>query len=427
MRSRYLVLVVGLFTLLGRVPVGAQTAPSAPALESIGFDEAIRRATSANPGIAQAAAGILRAEALLQQVRARLRPSLDATFTTGVIDPVVRFNGASINPRTQTATGATLAIPILTSVRWAERAQAGDQVLVSQASAADVRRQIAMATAQAYLAVIAERRVLELDERARENAQAHFTYARQRFEGGVGSRLNMLRAQQELSSSEALVEQAGLSVRRAQEALGVLVAADAPVDAGEEPRFDVTGAETVNDAAGRLDVQFLAARQSAARRVLADTWKDRLPSLSALFTPQYLAPSGLFVQPRSMRVAVTFSVPLLDGAARRARQGERQAIVTSLAAERAGLDRQVSSEVRTARDAVTRTERARDRADAAAGQAAEVVTITDTAFREGATTNIEVIDAQRRARDAGTAAAIAEDAVRRARLELLVALGRFPQ
>ena len=52
---------------------------------------------------------------------------------------------------------------------------------------------------------------------------------------------------------------------------------------------------------------------------------------------------------------------------------------------------------------------------------------SDMAFREGATTNIEVIDAQRRARDAGTAAAIAEDAVRRARLELLVALGRFPQ
>jgi len=40
------------------------------------------------------------------------------------------------------------------------------------------------------------------------------------------------------------------------------------------------------------------------------------------------------------------------------------------------------------------------------------VRITDVAFREGATTNIEVIDAQRRARDAETAAAIAEDAVR---------------
>jgi hypothetical protein len=55
-----------------------------------------------------------------------------------------------------------------------------------------------------------------------------------------------------------------------------------------------------------------------------------------------------------------------------------------------------------------------------------LVRITDIAFRAGATTNIEVIDAQRRARDAETAAAVAEDALRRAKRELLVAVGRFP-
>ncbi len=83
--------------------------------------------------------------------------------------------------------------------------------------------------------------------------------------------------------------------------------------------------------------------------------------------------------------------------------------------------------MRTAREAVRLTERASERARAAAGQANEVLRITDVAFREGATTNIEVIDAQRRARDAETAAASAEDALRRARLELLVATGRFPR
>ena len=52
--------------------------------------------------------------------------------------------------------------------------------------------------------------------------------------------------------------------------------------------------------------------------------------------------------------------------------------------------------------------------------------ITTAAFEVGATTNIEVIDAQRSARDAETVAALAEDAVRRGQLDLLVALGRFP-
>jgi hypothetical protein len=38
-----------------------------------------------------------------------------------------------------------------------------------------------------------------------------------------------------------------------------------------------------------------------------------------------------------------------------------------------------------------------------------------------------VIDAQRRARDAETGAAIVQHSLRRARLELLVATGRFPR
>jgi outer membrane protein TolC len=56
-----------------------------------------------------------------------------------------------------------------------------------------------------------------------------------------------------------------------------------------------------------------------------------------------------------------------------------------------------------------------------------VLQITTTAFEVGATTNLEVIDAQRSARDAETIATLAEDAVRRAHLDLLVALGRFPR
>ncbi len=59
--------------------------------------------------------------------------------------------------------------------------------------------------------------------------------------------------------------------------------------------------------------------------------------------------------------------------------------------------------------------------------AAEVLRITDIAFRAGATTNIEVVDAQRQSRDAETTVRRAEDRARLARLALLVALGRFPQ
>jgi outer membrane protein TolC len=50
----------------------------------------------------------------------------------------------------------------------------------------------------------------------------------------------------------------------------------------------------------------------------------------------------------------------------------------------------------------------------------------ETAWRAGATTSLDVVDAERTARDADSAAVIAEDAARQARLDLLAAAGKFP-
>ena len=426
------------------VGTGLQTGPAAQTIERVTFEEAVRRAVTSHPTVQQAAAGILRAESILQQVRARSLPSVDATFGTNIIHPVTRFSGSSINPRTQTVTTAGLSVPLLTPVRWAERNQAEDDVLVSLRMVDEARRAVAIAAGEAYLGIITQRRVLELNERARDNARAHHDFANQRYEGGIGSRLNALRAQQELSGDEARVEDARLAIRRAQEALGVLIAGDGPVDAAAEPVFEVppeTGpvagsrqpsgsvlqASGNGDVTRRPDIQLLAQRQLAAERRAGDAWKEYLPSVTALFSPTVLAPTGLFANARSWRASVLFTVPVFDAGQRRGQVREREAFVDVVRAERQNAERQANSEIRTAREAVAATERALRYAGAAAEQANEVVRITDVAFREGATTNIEVIDAQRRARDAETAAAIVEDAVRRAKLELLVATGRFPR
>jgi outer membrane protein TolC len=82
--------------------------------------------------------------------------------------------------------------------------------------------------------------------------------------------------------------------------------------------------------------------------------------------------------------------------------------------------------VRTAREAVASADRTLASARAAAAQAGEVVNIVNVSFRAGGATNIEVIDAERTARDTDTAVAVAEDALRRAQLDLLIALGQFP-
>lgn len=424
--------LASVLAILAAAPaVRAQTPPPVtptPIVDRITFDDAVRRAIEQNYTVGQAVQSILRAEAVLQQANTVFRPTVDGVVTTSVLDAGRGFDDQIVQPQTQTFFGATAAFPVLAASRWAARTQAQDSVEVARISADEVRRQIAIATAQAYLAIIAQQRQVEVRLRAVETAQALFDYARARLEAGVGSRLNELRAAQELSTAEVLLEVARLNVRRAQEALGVLIVVDGPVDAAAEPAFEVPVVPTGEDwLAQRTDIRLFSSQVRAADRVVRDSWKDWVPEGIVAFDPQYITPAGLFQPSRTWRATLQFGIPIFDGGERRAVKRQRQTALETARLQLDDVEIRARSELRTAQASLESTERALVNARLAAQQAGEVVRITDIAFRAGATTNIEVVDAQQRARNAEIAAAEAEDRVRGARLDLLVALGRFPQ
>jgi outer membrane protein TolC len=414
--------------LLWLCAVGVASAQSPGAIEQVTFDDAIRRALERNPTVVESAQAILRADALLQQARTVYQPTVSASVTTTLLDGERGFDEFVTQPRTQSLLGASVSYPVLAAARWAQQAQAQDQLRVARLSVDETRRQVALATAQAYLTVIAQQRQVEVNERARENAAAQAEFARARLEGGLGSRLNQLRAQQELSTAEVFLESARLALRRAQEALGVLVAADAPIDAAAEPALEiVTSPSDESWLAARADVQLFSAQIEAADRVVRDSWRDWVPTATASFEPQLLAPAGLFAPSRSWRGFLQFSIPVFDGGARRIAKREREIALDTSRIQLTDVELRARSELRAAEAAIEITARGLQHARLAAQHAAEVLKITDVAFRAGATTNIELIIAQRQTRDAETAAAQAEDRLRQARLDLLVALGRFPR
>lgn len=409
-------------------PARAAAQPAAPVRERVTFDEAVARALAKNPTVAQAATAIVRAEGFLQQARAATRPSINAGIGTTVLDSGRGFDGQVVQPRTQTLLSADATMPVLAASRWAAATQVRDQIDIARLSVTDVRKEIASATAQAYLAIITDQRQVEVNLRARETAQAHLEYAQKRLAGGAGTRLNELRAAQEVASDEARLENARLAARRAQEALGVLMAADGPVDAAAEPAFEVPAlADEPAWMAARPDLQLFAAAGRAAERTSRDSFKDYFPTVFASFDPQVVTPSGLFQPSRTWRLTFSASQPIFDAGQRKGLARVREAAAASSRFQLTSAEIQARSEVRIAQESVGSTERALASVRLAAQQAQEVLSITNTAFQAGATTNLEVIDAQRSARDAEAAAAIGEDAVRRARLELLIALGRFPQ
>jgi outer membrane protein TolC len=398
-------------------------------MEVVTLEEAVDRAIKNNPTVAQASQGILRAEGLLQQARAQTMPFVTASFSSLVNSSERRFDDVITSPRTQGTFSAQLGVPVLAASRWAATAQARDQIEIANLSTSDVRTDIAVATAQTYLSILAQKRQVEVSLRARETSMAHLDYARRRLEAGAGTRLNELRAGQELATTEARLENAQLGVRRAQEALGVLIVSNGPADAASEPRFDIPA--VIEPEAGwmalRPDLRLFVAQERAADRVWRDSSKDWFPTAIASFDPQALVPASIFSSARSWRFVVNFSQPIWDGGQRRGLRRFREANVNASRLAVQGLQIQARSEVRLAQETVRSSQRAFESLRSAAQQAAEVLKITTFAFEAGATTNLEVIDAQRQARDADSAAVVAEDALRRAQLDLLTALGRFPQ
>jgi len=403
-------------------------AQAPPPMETVTLEQAVERAIKNNPTVAQASQDILRAEGLLQQARAATRPYLTAGLSTLVNSTERRFDDVVTSPRTQATLTAQLGMPVLAASRWAAAAQARDQVEIADLSTANTRTDIAVSTAQAYLAVIAAKREVEVQQRALDTSLAHLDYARRRLEAGAGTRLNELRAGSEMATNEARLETAQLAVRRAQEALGVLIVSDGPADTAGDPVFVIP---PIADEAGwmalRPDLRLFTAEERAADRVWKDSSKDWFPTAIATFDPQSLVPASIFSSARSWRFLVSFSAPVFDSGQRRGQKRVREASYNLARLTLTGRQIEARSEVRMAQEAVRRTERVLTSLRSAANQADEVLKITTFAFEAGATTNLEVIDAQRQARDADTNAVLAEHALRRAQLDLLTALGRFPQ
>ena len=271
--------------------------------------------------MAIAAANILRAEAILQQARAATLPAISAEGSNVTLDSARKVDGDVVTPQNTFSASIPVSMPLYAPAQWARRAQADDQRRVAQASADDIRRQVAVAAAQAYLSVIAARRVVEAQQRSRDTAKAFFDYAHERFKAGASSRLNELRAQQTLSSDEALVEQAQLALYRTQEALGVLLAADHPDRRDQRagvrhPARKSTPRPPTQSVGLRTDIKLFAVEVEAARRVVDDSSKEWHPTLDGIFEPVFQEPGSVFTPEASWRALLQFSMPLFDSGAR---------------------------------------------------------------------------------------------------------------
>ena len=181
--------------------------PPEPAPEKITLGDAVSRALGRNPSVAVALSEIDRADALIKQARSGWYPTLNAYAAYTRLDHDRIANGARQLSINEVTANLTLTIPLVSAPAWINTRLARDNRRVAEASAADVRRQVAQGTARAYLTVVTQHRLIAAAETARANAKDHFDYAHTRFVGGIGRSIDEVRAQQDLASVDVQVQQ----------------------------------------------------------------------------------------------------------------------------------------------------------------------------------------------------------------------------
>jgi outer membrane protein TolC len=417
-RSEALVLVA----LLAPAVARAQELPV------VGWQQAIDRALERNPSAVVARQEILRADALVREARAAWLPVLTANGLYTRHDHVGIVNGSVVTPGNQLAGNIQLALPLLAPQAWTNDWHAQDNRQIITVNASEVRRQLAVSVGRTYLTVLLQHRQLEVAARARDTAQAHYDYAHTRLVGGLGNAIDDSRAEQELRSTEAQASSVAAALVRAQSALAILMSEDHLVDARTDVELAAAPAlaGAVEEAKKtRPDVRALEARLLATQHLRRDDWAYYAPSLS-LVAQAFRQTETTLQPPKGWQAQLVLSIPLYDGGFRYGVRRERRALETEAQVQWEASMRQVTVEVRAAFEALRAADDSLHAARAAAGAAQTAASLADQAYRAGATTNLELVDAERRARDAASAAAFAEDAARQARLDLLLASGRFP-
>ena len=400
-------------------------------VEVYSFEDAMQRALAENPQVKVAIEEMLRAQNLVEQVRSASFPTLYGNASYSLVDGDRRVGGptgAIVLAQNEWNLNLLLTVPLVLPQKWAQWAHAGDQVEIQKLSVIDVRRQLALAVGHTYLSVLAEHALIEQREIAGQNAMDHAQFALKRFQGGYGNRVDYVRAAQEVQAVQVALEQLHSSLTKLREALGVLLAVDYQIDSldkvnlGAPPELE----DAEKGSEQRADVLVLKSRLIATKHARRDDYTDYLPTLIGTFEPFYQNPPTINYPETGYQLGVALSLPIYEGGLRYGQEKERKNLEYEARDNLDNGERQARSDVRTAFDTLNRAERGLADARAAASLAKQALELSTLSYREGASTNIEVIDAERVSRDADSVVVLAEDAERQALFDLLVSSGRLP-
>lgn len=370
---------------------------------------AMTKASHANYGVRATAEQIAQAEGTLTKAWAAFLPraQVQAQYTILDQERSADFAGQALvlQPQTSLSGSGTVSLPLFHYESFPNLGNARAGREAARLGLEEARRQVQLGIARAYYAILSAHRFRDLQVLARANAAEHLHDAEDRLAAGVGLRLDVTRAAMEVEQASSSIIAAQALEDDAYEALGALLASEAPFRV-EEPPAPATPAPVdalvQRAVAERTDQRLARLQTEIADRNVTAAWGAFVPSLDLAFNLTYQEFVGQLGGGDHVNWNVVFvlNVPIYDGGVRYGTLEERRSALRAAELREQELAQNASVEVRKAHRA-WRTSLAKvDTARRQVSLAEEALRLAEAGYEAGASTNLEVVDAQRQKRDA---------------------------
>ncbi|HEX8438129.1 TolC family protein [Archangium sp.] len=291
----------------------------------------------------------------------------------------------------------------------------------------ETRRQLTGALARALARVVSSERLAEVNRVNLRSALERLALAQRRLELGAGTRLDVVRLQQDAESARTAVVSGDESLRQARDTLGLVLGVERPVgvargvelqellDQAQRACRKLEGMET------RPDLAAARARLESAELTVAAAQAQYAPTLAAQSTAVGLTVDPGFARVPVWNVGAVLTLPFWEGGAREGRVQQaraeeevaREQVVSSQRAATVELT-QAAREVEVARVAQEIAARARALAE-------ENDRLTRRAFEVGTGTSQELVVSAAALRQAELELVLRDFELLQARIEAFLA------
>jgi outer membrane protein TolC len=373
---------------------------------------------------------IRRAEAQQRIALANVLPQINGQAVLNHQNGLV-YSGVSLtsSPLTNGTAGAVAQQTLFNYEQFFALGTAKANTVANQLAFEDLKRTLALGVANALVGVVTAERVAELTRSGLQQSLERLDLTVRKQKLGAANGLDVVRAQQDVESARTTLVTGDESLREARESLGL--ALGVPDQVGVTPTLNLDALEA--DAHGvcrsadsideRSDIRAARQQIEVAHRKVTDQWLQFLPTLGAQAgVSDYKNFDPSLPNTYTWNIEAVLSVPIWDGGTKYGLVHNFQALEDEAKQTLESDKRQATIQVIQAKRNVAVAEdelRVADRARALAIQNDE---LTQTAYRAGQLTSLDLVVAAASRRQAEINYAIQQFTLVKNRIAAVLAL-----